>query len=101
MSEFPLSAFRQAVLNLNEKTRWEQVRYAYSVAPEASSSLSQSKTFTNWSHEGSSVTCGGLGLWNRLLLFFCYLETGLFILLPYLYTCIKNRSKCDFQVRQT
>lgn len=69
-SDFPLTPFRQAALNLNEKTRREQVRYAYSVAHEVSSVLSQRKKFTNWAHEVSLATHVGLGLWNVLLYFF-------------------------------
>jgi len=67
MNDFPLTPFRQAAFNLHEKTRREQVSYAYSVAPEASSVLPQTKKFTNWSHEVSLETHGGLDLWNTLL----------------------------------
>lgn len=99
-TDFLLTPFRQAALHLNEKPSWEQVRYAYSVAHEASSVLPQSKKFSNWSHEVSLAIHSSLDLWNMLSYFFCYIETELFILLPYLHTCTQNRSKDDSKLRQ-
>lgn len=68
-SDFPLTPFRQAALKISEETRWEQVRYAYSVAHGASSVPSQTKKVTNWAHEVILATRGGLDLWNMLLFF--------------------------------